>query len=219
MRSYFVLLLVFSFAFSSSIWAQDSATWLEVELEKEVGDFSFATSQEYRSSDRFSTLRGHYSTIEVKYKVAKKTQVGLSYQYIYFNDVEDGIMNHRNRFNLFGEYKITMGRFELEVKERFQIMHKSTELHIYKINPSKKWRSKFTLEYDIPRSKLTPKYSFETFYDLNGSMGNGFSGTRHKLVFQYKITSKYSVGLYGLLDVEPKKENLSVIGVSTKFKI
>ncbi len=219
MRSFFILFIVFAFGLSSCVWAQDKATWIEVELSKKVGDFNYSANQEYRSSNSFSTLRGHYSTLEVQYKVARKTKLGLSYQYIYFNDIEDGIVNHRNRINLFGEYKINLGRFELGIKERFQWMHKSTELYVYKINPSKKWRNKVSLEYDIPRSKLTPKYSFETFYDLNGLLGKGFNGSRHKLAVQYKITSQYTLGLFGLLDQEPNKENLSVFGITSKYKL
>lgn len=215
----FRFLVILFLGVGFKIYAQDQAMWMDLELEKKLNQLTISVSQEYRSSQQFSQLRGLYTTLEVQYKVSSGIKAGLSYQYLYYNDLEEGIFNPRNRFNVFGEYEYKLGRFEVSLKERFQIMYKNTELHAYKINPSKKWRNKVSIQYDIPHSKITPKYSFETFYALNGALGSGWDGHRHKLDISYSLTSHLQAGIYGLWDQEANLDTLKVLGTSLKYKL
>ncbi|WP_163717865.1 DUF2490 domain-containing protein [Mangrovibacterium lignilyticum] len=218
------ILLFFLLPTAVKVHAQtkDFGAWFGFELEKELKDWAFSLAEEVRSVNNLNDLHGLYTTLGVDYKLSKRFKIGTSYQFIYFNDTEYDDFQPRHRLNLFATGNVKWNHFKFSLRERLQTTFKDESERDYKMNPKIRWRSRFELEYNIPKSKFTPAFSVETYYQLNNPDGNKFDQIRYKLSGSYKLNKRNELSLYGQLYHEINVKNpvdLSVVGVEYKFKL
>lgn len=141
---------------------------------------------------------------------------------IYEYNVDAAYWTTRNRVyaTLSGEYKV--GRFEISLRERLQYTHTNsatidetkyrweytdiiagtgelvpeTEREFKDAKHNLSLRSRLSVKYDIPNSKITPFISAELYTKLNE--WKGYDKMRYRAGASYKINKKNSVSLYYL---------------------
>lgn len=201
---------------------KDLGGWAEFELEKEIRDWSFSVGEEVRTMDNMSSLYGLYTSLAADYNPWKHLKFGTSYQFILFNDTEYEDIQSRHRLNAYTTGALNWNRFKFSLRERLQMTFKDESVHDYKMNPKTKWRNRFEVEYNIPKSKITPAFAVETFYELNNPDGNKFDQLRYKLSAAYKINKHNKLELYTQFDHEinvKEPVDRTVIGFSYKLQL
>jgi len=186
---------------------KDFGAWVGFEMEKEVNDWTVSLGEEMRTMDELSNFLGSYTSIGIDYKPWKNLKFGTSYQFIIFNDTEYDDIQPRHRLNLFTTGKLKWNHFTLSLRERMQMTFKDESERDYKMNPKTRWRNRFEIKYDIPKSKFTPAFSVESYYQLNNPDGNKFDKIRYKLAGAYKISKRNNVELYTQFDREINVKN------------
>ena len=200
----------------------DFGAWFGFELEKEVKDWTFSLGEEIRTMDNMNSFRGSYTSFGMDYSPLKHLKFGTSYQFILYNDTEYDDIQPRHRLNLFTTGDLKWNNFKISLRERVQMTFKDESERDYKMNPKTSWRNRFELEYNIPRCKLTPAFSVETFYQLNNPDENKFDNIRYKLSGSYKLNKRNKFELYGQFDHEINvKDPLdrTIIGIQYSLKL
>jgi hypothetical protein len=197
---------------SSTVWAQtnDFGIWITVGLEKKIGKWNLCSELELRTMDNSSKINRMSLQLEATYAIWKAFKVGLSYQFIDFNDVKYSDFQTRNRFNAFAVGTYKWGRFAFALRERIQLTTKdesdrikaSGKIDTYKINPELIWRNRLKVTYNIPHFRISPYCSFESFYELNNPEGNVFDDLRYTIGLNYNLNKKNKFDLYYLIDNE-----------------
>lgn len=141
---------------------------------------------------------------------------------IYEYNIDAAYWTTRNRVyaTLSGEYKV--GRFEISLRERLQYTHTNsatteetkyrweytdiiagtgelvpeTERDFKDAKHNLSLRSRLSVKYDIPNSKITPFISAELYTKLN--KWKGYDKMRYRAGASYKINKKNSISLYYL---------------------
>lgn len=207
MKKHFKILLILALlaAGGSKAAAQEDKDFgarVGFELQKEVKDWTFSVGQELRTMDNSSSFQGSFTTLGIDYSPWKRLKFGTSYDFVLFNDTEYDDIQPRHRLNWYTTGNIKLGDLKLSLRERIQMTFKDESERDYKMNPKTRWRNRLELEYNIPKSKLTPFASVESFYQLNNPDGNRFEQLRYKLGTSFKLNKHNKLELYGQLDHE-----------------
>lgn len=219
-------------ALSTMAQTNDFGVWASVDATKDISKKWRVTGElENRTRDNSSQVGRWGAQVGTEYKIWKLVSVGLAYQFQYYHDMKYSDFQSRSRFIGFLQGKYKWNNFSLGLRERFQVTTKdesdriksSGKTDTYRINPEWVWRNRLKLDYDIPSSKFTPSFSFESFYQLNNPDGNQFDGLRYTLSLGYNINKQHSIDLSGIYDREintdePANRQVLGIGYSFKFK-
>lgn len=201
----------------------DFGIWSSVEVTKKLKKFELNGELEFRMRDNLQNIARLSGKVGAEYRIIKPLKIGAAYQYIYFYDTEYADYQPRNRFIAYLQGRHKWGNVTFSLRERIQVTVKdesdriksSGKIDTYKMNPDWVWRNRLKIAYDIPKSKITPAVSVESFYQLNNPDGNVFEGMRYTLSGTYKINKQQSVELFGLYDKEmnvKNPENRYVVG-------
>lgn len=191
----------------------DRGVWNSLELQKKCNNgLSFSFEEEYRMRDGTSTTDRFMSTFEVAYKLVKYLKTGVSYTLIHYN--HEGKKNkpdyweQRHRYNLYVQGSYRLARFEFSLKERYQSTYRvGVEETETRANPKALLRSKWEVDYDVPRIPLTPYGYCEWQHSLNTpSGGNGLVETRYSTGVKYKVLDFLSVEGGYLLDLDKEDD-------------
>lgn len=222
----FSLLLLVCIPLSSQ--NDDFGIWSSVEITKKLKKIELNGELEFRMRDNLQNIARLSGKVGAEYRIIKPLKIGAAYQYIHFYDVEYSDYQPRNRFIAYLQGRQKWGDFTFSLRERIQVTTKdesdriksSGKIDTYKMNPDWVWRNRLKIAYDIPKSKITPAVSAESFYQLNNPDGNVFEGMRYTLSGTYKINKKQSVELFGLYDKEMNvnnPENRYVVGAAYTY--
>ena len=223
-----LLILIINYG---SLYAQSNeyGVWTSADVQKKLGKWDLEVNTGLRTSSGLSQLQRLNLKLEVDYKIVKHVTAGLSYKYMYFYDEKYTDYQPRIRYAAFVQGKQKSGNFKFSLREQYQRTIKDESDRIkesgnydnYKINPEWEWRNRLNIEYNIPHFKITPDFSFETFYQLN-SEDRRFNELRYTLSFKYKITKHHEIEMSGLLKKEintddPVKTYIGGIGYIYSF--
>ncbi|MCD7973758.1 MAG: DUF2490 domain-containing protein [Candidatus Azobacteroides sp.] len=225
------LLLIFLFIALGEIYAEsdDFGIWTSIEVDKKLNKkWNLNGEFELRTRDNTSEVARWGAKVGADYSFIKGLKVGAAYQFLYFHDIKYWDFQPRHRFIGYVQGRQKVGRFTFSLRERFQVTHKDDSDRIkangkkdtYKINPEWSWRNRIKASYDIPKCKLTPSFSFESFFQLNNPDGNEFDGLRYTLSLTYKLDKKHSFDLSGIYDKEinvKNPENRCVLGIGYAY--
>lgn len=203
-----IALLTTTLAYSQT--TNDFGIWTSLGLEKKLGKWDLGTEFELRTMDNTSKINRVSLQFDASYALWKPLKVGLSYQFIDFNDTKYSDFQPRYRFSLFATGSQKLGHFNFSLRERLQLTTKdesdriksSGAIDTYKINPAWIWRNRLKVSYNIPHCKLSPYGSVETFYQLNNPDGNVFDDLRYTIGLNYVLKKKHKFDLYYLIDNE-----------------
>ena len=189
------LILLLFFSFTSFAQENDFQTWHSVSLNKKIikkTNLSIKTGLRLRENSSQCTKQ--FTDLKIKRKYNKRISISLGYRYINKWDIALNISN-QNRFYSDVNYKNRFSkRISYSLRNRWQ---NQGDLSRYKMT----LRQKFTIDYNIRKSKLSPSIAAEyflTFKDginkLRSTLGLGYPLSK-KLDFElvYRIQNEFYV--------------------------
>lgn len=204
----------------------DTETWTSLGVSKKINKkWNIGAEAELRNGNFYGLIDRASLQLEANYNFNKYLKFSASYQAMEYYDFKYSDYQFRNRFSLGATGKFKISRFTVSLRERAQLTTKdesdrikaSGKIDTYKMNPEWMWRNRVKLDYNIRKSKFTPSFSVETFYQLNNPDGNQMDKLRYILSVEYKISKKKSIEVYGLYSKEvnvTSPEKLKVFGLS-----
>jgi hypothetical protein len=210
-----LLLIVLFIPLKSLGQTSDFGIWTSIAAEKKVGKLNFSSNAELRTKSNSNQIDRYCFQVSASYNVLKHACIGLSYEYIYYHDIEYSDYQPRLRYIAFLQGKKSLGDFTFQLREQCQRTVKDESDRLkengkfdnYAINPEWIWRNRFKVSYNIPHFPINPSLSIETFYQLNNSEGNAFSKIRPILSFSYNLAKHHEFEVYSLMDKEINVDN------------
>lgn len=215
-RLFIFVFLWFSVMTATGQSSSDFGIWSTIEIQKKLNKkWSMNGEAELRTRENSSEIGRWGLKIGGDYTIIKEIKVGLAYQFLYFHDIEYWDFQSRHRFIGFLQGRKKWGNFAFSLRERFQMTTKddsdrikdSGKVDTYKIDPEWSWRNRIKVIYDIPESKFSPSFSFESFYQLNNPDGNEFDGLRYTLSVAYRLNKQHTFDVSGIFDKEINVNN------------
>ena len=174
-----ILLLLF-FSFTGFAQENDFQTWYSVSLNKKIikkTNFSVKTGLRLRENSSLYTKQ--FADVKIKRKYNKRISYAVGYRYINKWDVALNI-SYQNRFYADVNYKNKFSkRFSYAVRNRWQI---GVDSFGYK----KTLRQKFSLDYNINKTKLTSSIATEYFLTFE----DGINKLRSTIALGYPLAKK-----------------------------
>lgn len=214
-----VLILAFIFIFTglSSIKAQNEqyGLWLSFKADKNYGKWSLGAESELRTVYFLRLIDRGSISLEAKYDFMKRLKAGLSYTLMNALDVKYRNYQLRNRFAAALEYKIKFSNFRLVIDQKLRTTLKDEQnriredgsLDTYSNNPEWTWVNGGEISYNIPKSKLNPFLSAQTYYTLNSGETDRLKNTRLKGGLMYKINKRQSFKVYFLYNTNQESDD------------
>jgi hypothetical protein len=174
-----IFLLLFC---SISAFAQenDFQTWYAVSLNKKIiKKTNLTVKTGLRLRENSSLYAKQFTDVKIKRKYNKRISYAVGYRYINRWDIALNISN-QNRFYADVYYKNKFSkRFSYAVRNRWQTQG---DLYGYKMT----LRQKFSLNYNIRKTKLSPSIATEYFLTLE----DGINKLRSTIAFGYPLAKK-----------------------------
>lgn len=170
---------------------KDFQNWNKISIEKEViDDLSISLDQEVRLHNNASALKDYISVIGGSYRINKYAKVQGLYRLTVSNDFEEGTSyNHRWYADAMLRYRYA--RFIFGYRCRYQMAYED-----YNINRWHHIRNRFSVKYDIPKSKILPYAQYEFYYSLNNPIQNSIEKTRYTFGLEYALTKDIDVSAF-----------------------
>lgn len=208
--SFIIALILLSFHFQLHAQNHDFGAWGSLSAQKSIGDLNLGAEAEIRTQDNASKVDRLSLQLSVNYDLIKQVKVGIGYELMDYYDSKYDDYQLRHRFIVYVTGKQKWGDFTFSLRERAQVttkdesdrIRKSGKIDTYKINPEWTWRNRVKVEYNIPHCRLTPSFSFETFYQLNNPDGNVFDKIRYTITLEYKLSKQHQLEVYSLMNKE-----------------
>lgn len=191
-----------------SAQGESYGTWTDIEIQKDFGKLNIGAETELRTIYDLRLIERWSIGMNASYQIIKPIKVGIGYEFM--NNLDTKYFNYqfRNRLNAFTSGKLKFDHFTFLLKEKLQVTYKDDSKRIkddgtidtYKINPEWEWRNKLSISYNIPKCRITPLFSVESFYELNDPDGNNFDNLRYTLEFSYKINKRNYIEVFGLIN-------------------
>ena len=174
-----ILLLLF-FSFSGFSQENDFQTWYSFSLNKKITKQTNLTLKTgLRLRENSSLYSKQFTDVKIKRKYNKRISYAVGYRYINKWDIAINISN-QNRFYADVNYKKKFSkRFFYAVRNKWQTQGDSFG---YKIT----LRQKFSLDYNIKKTKLKPSISTEYFLTLE----DGINKLRSTIALGYPLAKK-----------------------------
>ena len=174
-----ILLLLFS-SFSVLSQENDFQSWYSFSLKKKViKKTDIILKSGFRFRENSSILYKQFFDIKVKRKWTKRISFSVGYRYA--NNWDEAIQisnNHRFYTDLSYKNKL-IKRLDYSIRNRWQTQG---DIYGYKMT----FRQKFSLVYNIRKTKLTPNIATEYFLNLD----DGLNKLRSTATLSYPITKK-----------------------------
>ncbi len=126
------------------------------------------------------------------YKINKHLDVALIYRSAWRLE-DDGRYHYRDKFMAEVSSDASAGRFSFTNRLRYQRRTKTYRRDDWDAIPLQHMRDKISVEYDIPKCKLTPVVYGEMFFPLYPFRTRTVDEVRLGADFKYKISKKHSV--------------------------
>lgn len=164
---------------------------------------------EVRFDESFSVDRFLIET-KLRYKPIKILSLGVNYRFVVnYRDVKE--TQYLNRLGVSATIKKKIKRFE----PAFRLLYSNYADD--EITNKKFLRYKFSLSYNIPDCKLTPKIAAEIFHQLGDN--SSLYKMRYTAGVDYKLNKKNYIGLRYKFDYyEYEYRNRHIIAVGYEFK-
>ena len=190
----------FIFLFGSKIYAQNSDlnAWTSINVEYQKKKFEFGLEQELRFNQKITKLRQYFSNLSVEYKVLKNLKFGVEYRFIL--SPKPTISEKFQRYAIFGsvKHKINIlslsGRLKYQMKEEVFYPEDEQDPNVNKL------RGKLSVEIDIPKWNLDPKFSGEIFRAFEEDVNPSWDKYRLSIGTKYKINKHNSFSFAYLID-------------------
>lgn len=216
--------------------------WTSASIKSGFGKHWGAEAEiEYRTHNQFKSSERVAFGISGEYK-HKYFKIDAGYKFILGQTLEETTRKGniippywigRHRYYASATGKISLGRFNLSLRERYQYTHRLgkwvPKFASDGVTPKdEEWipmkdkhslRSRVAADYNIRKSRFTPFISLELYNDL----GNSFEAEkiRYTIGSEYKIDKHNRVELFYRFveDFQPGNPHINVIGIGYSFKL
>jgi len=216
----FFLLIVFNLVIGFQTFSQikDFQSWNSISIEKKVNKkTSLLLDQEFRFQENASQFEDYITVLGAQYEINKYIKISGAYRFTYSTSFENGVKNENRYFaDLSLKYKVN--RFTLGSRTRYQMEYQKHELNHWHT-----LRNKFSVKYNINKSKLTPVADYEFYYSLNSPVKNLIYRSRYTLGMDYEISKTLSVNSYYQLQTQRdylrKPRNTYILGLGLNITL
>ncbi|HLP54985.1 MAG TPA: DUF2490 domain-containing protein [Fluviicola sp.] len=198
-------LLVLLCLAGSTAYAQDrSEIWLGAGIKREVVKdviFGVQTNMRIRTDGKLETL---FQEVSVKSEHLKWFRPSVDYRFI-TSYADNGNPTYSNRFNVNTDFRKKIKEVKVGFRARYQLVIGSGTGSGSDLDPA--LRLKPYVEYEIPKTRFSPGFSVEFFYNpVFGEFGQRFNRVRfglgtdidlpgpNTLSFTYYYGRKYNTG-------------------------
>ena len=171
---------------------------LSIGLDKKiVKGLHLSLEEELRWDNNFSSFNRFHTTAALQYKVLPYLKVGVGYALINpYSSSNNAFKDTRHRFMLDATGTVRFGLWQLSLKERFQITHRSGDFNIYQ-NPANLMalKSRITLKYK-GLQRWTPYAYVELRNTLNAPVINALYNSTYGVYMTYSGSSTGKAGWF-----------------------
>lgn len=217
---YFKLLLIFAVLFFNvKLFSQnDFESWNNIVINyKVIPKTTLWLSNELRLDNNASGLKKYLVDIGVDRKLTNNFEATLAYRYSRFDDLS--AFKNEHLFYASTSYSLKIERFTLSLQTRFQ--HSVEVFGFSTIRKNEEtWRNKFSTNYNIYKSPLSPYISYELFTAVNDP--KGFYNDKYRIYVgcKYKMNRRNSFAIYyGIQKALTKSENTYILGLKYSLNL
>ena len=171
---------------------------LSIGLDKKiVKGLHLSLEEELRWDNNFSNFNRLHTTAALQYKVLPYLKVGVGYALINpYSSSNNAFKDTRHRFMLDATGTVKFGLWQLSLKERFQITHRTGDFNIYQ-NPTNLMalKSRLTLKYK-GLQRWTPYAYVELRNTLNAPVINALYNSTYGVYMTYSGSSTGEAGWF-----------------------
>ena len=211
------LILLFYLSMFSVLRAQiidppsnDLVTWTNLKVQMEITkNLDIFIAPEVRTFNK--EIDKYLSDVGIKYKISKWLDAGITYRYAQESKKKGGFKtSHRLALDL--KTSNSYGDFDPTLRLRFT--------NKYDVKDSKQiqnLRLKGSIDYDVPKSKITPFVQSEIFYKLTKSQ---WSKYRLGAGASLKLSKANSIQMAYILERDvDNKDNEHIVSLGYKYKL
>jgi len=159
---------------------RDYGLWTGAEVSQKVNKrLSFNLAGELRLRDTLSTLDELLAELGVGIKINSHFDLFGGYRIGRSNEDYGFITNHRLTLGAKTDWDIS--RFKVGYNLRYEYEFAEGYYNGYNLEESKRIRSKVSLDYNLPKTKVSPYISAELFYDMSPYKEHEFSKVRYRV--------------------------------------
>ncbi|RCW30613.1 DUF2490 domain-containing protein [Marinilabilia salmonicolor] len=199
------------------------AHWTEIGAEIEIAnDLELELSEELRYLIDEQEMDRCKTNLGLSYDVYKFLSIGAGYTWTYLNKYEDNQFFHRHRISGFIKIKKDLGPLEISLREKIQINYLNKEKENADYSPKNYLRTRFSITYNIPNSKLEPWIQAQIRHQLNNPVKNDMDNYRLAAGIEFPLTKHLQMDTFLQLDQEENKKNPEktwIIGTNLKFEL
>jgi len=217
-KSHFLLGLVFACLFTNAqVPTKDFQSWNSISVEKRIfKKYSILLDQDIRLDQNASMFKDYITVIGAHYVVNKYIKVRGLYRFTLSEDFEDGT-SYEHRWYADGMLRYKPGRFIYGYRLRYQLSYEDLDA-----NRFHHLRNRFTLKYDIPKSKILPYVGVELYYSLNDPIKNSVERSRYTAGIEYAISDYLGVSCFYRLQKRKtygsKPYNRYILGLGASYE-
>ena len=191
---------------------QDFELWNTINVEKKIFKKTvLSVQQSVRLRENATQFNSTFTDVGLGYEIVKNLKIELNGRFI----IRDKDATNNQRIYGIIDYAKNIQRFDFGLRTRFEKQYEVNKI------PSKTWRNRLKLSYNIPNIPLEPFIYFEVFADIN-NLQNQMTRTRLCAGSNYKINKQSSLSLYYIYQDDFNIENLSksyILGIEYDLKL
>lgn len=195
---------------------EDFQSWNNISVSKEiVDDLNVNFKQEVRLFNNATDLKDYITVIGANYRLNKYAKFGALYRLTVANDFDQST-SYEHRWYADAALRYRKSRFILGYRFRYQLSYDD-----FTINNWSHIRNRFSVKYDIPKSKILPFTEYEFYYALNNPIKNTIEKSRFTMGLEYGVTKYLDLSAYYRIQKRrtygSKPYNRYILGISASF--
>lgn len=194
-----------------------------IKVEKAFSErFSLQLEHETRYYTNLKEFERFTTSLGADYSFTKNWSAGLTYLWLYQNNIKENLYASRNRFDLSLKYKTKIGDWNFSISEKFRTTYYDESKENQSYSPKNVLFTKGEVAYNIKPVSLTPYINGQLRYAVNHPTKNAVNQYRWSVGAKYKINKLLGVDLYfeqrGDMNAD-KPGRVRIIGTALKFTI
>lgn len=190
-----LLLGAFGLGFTAAAQERDYGLWTGAEISQKLNKrISLSLAGEFKLKDSLTKVDELLAEFSLGVKINSHFDLFGGYRLGRSDDNDAFFTNHR--FTLGAKTDWDINRLKVGYNIRYEYEFAEIYTNGYNLEESKRIRSKGSLEYNLPGSKLTPFVSAELFYDMSPNKEREFNRIRYRLGSDYAINKRNKLEIF-----------------------
>lgn len=205
----------------SNAQSRDYGLWTGADVSQKLNKrLSFDLAGELRLKDTLTAVDKFLAEFNLSLKINRHFDLFGSYR-IGRNNMDDRFYTS-HRFTLGAKTDWDISRVKVGYNMRYEYEFAEMFTNGYNLEESKRIRGKISLDYNLPKTRVTPYISAELFYDMSPSKEREFNRIRYRLGSNYAINKRNKLEVFAQyqknLNAKTDKSSI-VIGLFYSFEM